>query len=48
MSEGGGSFSLVGEDLLYNMPGNLTSDSYVFYVGFDPQAIAPAAPSRRR
>ncbi len=48
MSEGGGSFSLVGEDLLYNMPGNLTSDSYVFYVGFDPQAITPAAPSRRR
>ncbi len=48
MSEGGGSFSLVGEDLLYNMPGHLTSDSYVFYVGFDPQAITPPAPSRRR
>lgn len=48
MSEGGGSFSLVGEDLLYNMPGNLTSDSYLFYVGFDPQAITPPAPSRRR
>ena len=48
MTEGGGSFSLVGEDLLYNMPGNLTSDSYVFYVGFDPQAIQPAAPTRRR
>jgi hypothetical protein len=48
MTEAGGSFSVVGEDLLYNMPANLTSDSYVFYVGFDPQAIAPAAPSRRR
>jgi hypothetical protein len=48
MSEGGGSFSLVGEDLLYNMPASLTSDSYVFYVGFDPQAITPPAPSRRR
>jgi hypothetical protein len=48
MTEGGGAFSLVGEDLIYNMPGNLTSDSYVFYVGFDPQAVTPAAPSRRR
>jgi hypothetical protein len=48
MTEDGGSFSLVGEDLLYNMPAQLTSDNYVFYVGFDPQAITPAAPSRRR
>ena len=48
MTEDGGAFSLVGEDLIYNMPGNLTSDSYVFYVGFDPQAVTPAAPSRRR
>jgi hypothetical protein len=48
MSEGGGAFSLVGEDLIYNMPGNLTSDSYIFYVGFDPQAVTPVAPSRRR
>jgi len=48
MTEDGGAFSLVGEDLIYNMPGNLTSDNYVFYVGFDPQAVTPAAPSRRR
>jgi hypothetical protein len=48
MTEGGGSFSLVGEDLIYNMPANLTSDAYVFYVGFDPQAIPRAAPSKRR
>jgi hypothetical protein len=48
MTEDGGAFSLVGEDLIYNMPANVTSDNYVFYIGFDPQAITPAAPSRRR
>ena len=48
MTEGGGAFSVVGEDLVFNMPQTLTSDSYVFYVGFDPQAVTPAAPSRRR
>ena len=50
MTDGGNSpFSLVGEDLVYNMPGSLTSDSFVFYVGFDPQAITPPAkPSRRK
>ncbi|WP_298105352.1 hypothetical protein [Bradyrhizobium sp.] len=51
MNGEGGMFSVVGEDLVYNMPANLTSDSFVFYVGFDPQAItppAPAKPSRRR
>ena len=49
MSGDGGMFSVVGEDLIYNMPANLTSDSFVFYVGFDPQAITPPAkPSRRR
>jgi len=45
---GGGAFSVVGEDLIYNMPGNYTSDNFVFYVGFDPQAVTPPAASRRR
>jgi hypothetical protein len=48
MTEGGGTFSVVGEDLVFNMPQTLTSDSFVFYVGFDPQAVTPAAPARRR
>ena len=48
MTEGGGSFSVVGEDLVFNMPANLTSDSFIFYVGFDPQAIPPQAKSPRR
>jgi hypothetical protein len=49
MTDGGSSpFSLVGEDLTYNMPSNLTSDSFVFYVGFDPQAVTPEPRSSRR
>ena len=48
MTEGGSSFSVVGEELVFNMPASLTSDSFVFYVGFDPQAVTPASPSRRR
>lgn len=48
LSEDGGSFSVVGEDLTYTMPPNLTSDNYVFYIGFDPQAIAQAPKSSRR
>jgi hypothetical protein len=41
-------FSLVGEDLTYTMPPNLTSDSLVFYIGFDPQALTPEPKSSRR
>ena len=48
MTEGGGSFSVVGEDLVFNMPANLTSESFIFYVGFDPQAIPPQVKPPRR
>lgn len=48
MTEAGGSFSIVGEDLTFNMPASRTSDSYIFYVGFDPQAITPPPRSSRR
>ena len=49
MTEAGGAFSVVGEDLLFNMPAQLTSESFVLYVGFDPQAVTPPAkPSRRK
>jgi hypothetical protein len=42
-------FSLVGEDLAYTMPPNLTSENFVFYIGFDPQALTPEPkPSRRK
>ena len=46
---GNAPFSLVGEDLTYTMPPSLTSDSYIFYIGFDPQALTPQPkPSRRK
>jgi hypothetical protein len=42
-------FSLVGEDLAYTMPPNLTSENFIFYIGFDPQALTPEPkPSRRK
>ena len=41
-------FSLVGEDLAYSMPPGATSESYVFYIGFDPQAVTPEAKSARK
>jgi len=46
MTEGNVPFSLVGEDLVYSSPPGATSDSYVFYIGFDPQALTPEAPAR--
>jgi hypothetical protein len=34
-------FSLVGEDLVYPVPPGADGDSYIFYIGFDPQALTP-------
>jgi hypothetical protein len=43
MSEDGSEpFSLVAEDLVYPVPPGATGDSYIFYLGFDPQALKPA------
>jgi hypothetical protein len=35
------SFSLVAEDVVYPAPSAAVGDSYVFYIGFDPQALRP-------
>jgi len=35
------SFSLVAEDVIYPAPSAAVGDSYVFYIGFDPQALRP-------
>lgn len=49
MAQGGSvPFSLVGEDLVYTMPRGLTSENYIFYVGFDPQALPPEPKTARR
>jgi hypothetical protein len=34
-------FSLVAEDLTYPIPPGNAGDSYIFYIGFDPQALTP-------
>ena len=34
-------FSLVAEDMVYPVPPGATGDSYIFYIGFDPQALTP-------
>ena len=39
-------FSLVAEDLVYPVPPGAAADSYVFYLGFDPQALKPEPKAR--
>lgn len=41
-------YSLVGEDFSYPAPSAVANDSYVFYIGFDPQALKPQPASRKR
>jgi hypothetical protein len=39
-------FSLVAEDMVYPAPPGALGDSYIFYIGFDPQALKPEPPAR--
>jgi hypothetical protein len=48
LTEEGGTFSVVGEDLTFAMAPNQSSDAFILYVGFDPQAVTPAAPKSSR
>lgn len=41
-------YSLVGEDFGYPAPNAVANDSYVFYIGFDPQALKPQPTARKR
>jgi hypothetical protein len=34
-------FSLVAEDVVYPVPSGAAGDAYIFYIGFDPQALKP-------
>jgi len=48
MTENGSEpFTLVAEDLTYPAPPGAANDSYVFYIGFDPQALKPERPPPR-
>jgi hypothetical protein len=49
MTESGSEpFTLVAEDLTYPVPTGGAGDSYIFYIGFDPQALKPERPAPRR
>ncbi|WFU24320.1 hypothetical protein QA649_41080 [Bradyrhizobium sp. CB1717] len=49
MSEGGSvPFTMVIEDLVYPVPSAATADSYIFYVGFDPQSLSPEPKARKK
>ena len=39
--EGSVPFTLIADDILYPVPAAAVSDSYIFYIGFDPQALTP-------
>jgi hypothetical protein len=41
-------FSLVAEDMVYPVPPGATGDAYIFYIGFDPQALTPERPARKK
>ena len=44
-------FVLVAEDLVYPAPSGAVADQYIFYVGFDPQALKPepkAKPAKKK
>ena len=48
MTEAGSEpFSLVAEELVYPTPVGAVGDSYIFYIGFDPQALKPERPAPR-
>jgi hypothetical protein len=49
MSEDGSvPFTFVAEDMAYPVPSPAVADSYIFYVGFDPQALSGSKPAPRK
>ncbi|WFU77191.1 MULTISPECIES: hypothetical protein [unclassified Bradyrhizobium] len=49
MAEGGSvPFTFVAEDLSYPVPSAAVADSYIFYVGFDPQALSPEPKAKKK
>ena len=49
MTEAGSEpFALIAEELVYPAPSGAVGDSYVFYIGFDPQALKPEKPAPRK
>ncbi|WP_430650243.1 hypothetical protein [Bradyrhizobium lablabi] len=49
MTESGSEpFTLVAEDLTYPVPPGAAGDSYIFYIGFDPQSLKPERPAPKK
>lgn len=48
MSDTSVAFSLVGEDVVYPVPQGAAGDTYVFYIGFDPQALGPEPKAKKK
>ena len=49
MTEGGSEpFTLVAEDLTYPAPAGAVGDTYIFYIGFDPQSLKPERPAPKK
>jgi len=49
MTEGGSEpFTLLAEDLTYPAPSGAIGDSYIFYIGFDPQSLKPERPAPKK
>jgi hypothetical protein len=44
--DGGGTYSFVSDDIAYPAPQGVAADRYVFYIGFDPQALKPEPRAR--
>lgn len=44
--EDGGTYSFVSSDIVYPAPQGAAADRYVFYIGFDPQALKPEPQAR--
>ncbi len=43
---GNAAFTLIAEDIVYPAPSVDVGDAYVFYIGFDPQALKPEPKAR--
>jgi hypothetical protein len=41
-------FSFVADDLVYPVPPGATGDNYIFYIGFDPQALGPEPKTKKK
>jgi len=41
-------FTLVADDLVYPLPPGAAVSSYIFYIGFDPQALGPEPKAKKK